>query len=612
MSAAQLGQVELMDQPSARYDAAGNAGVINIRIKKTKTGGFSGSFNTAYSQGMYPKSNNSLQLAYRAGKFNHFLNYSFNHNQSFTRIYALRRYFEADGQTVATQLEQPTFFKGRGNSHNLRLGTDYLLTAKTTVGVTFNGVLFDRFSTGGNTALWMDAGGKQDSLISTQSENNTDIENATANLNLRHQFTANSELLVDVDFFRYGIVSDQLFDNRLIFPTTYTEASRAHIPSRINIVSGKADYSRLVGKVKVEGGWKSSRITTDNKATYEYRDGQTWKPDLDKTNHFLYNENIHALYGSAQTTKGKWALQGGLRYEMTNYDAEQLGNDLRKDSLFSRSYNSLFPTVFTTFEADSSHRFSFSAGRRIDRPAFQKLNPFLFIINKYTYQQGNPFIRPQYTWNLQLNHLYKDVLTSGVSYSYTKDYFSQIFPVDSTGIVIYTEGNIGRMQQWGASVGVQLSPAKWWSLNAQGVLNYKKLEGTLWRTYNASITQYTISMSHQLKFKGGWSGEVSGFYNSRSQQDLQEIVDPAGQLSAGVAKNILANKVTLKLAVRDIFYTQWMKGLTYFDGADEYFKLTRDTRVATLSLNWRFGKGSRIARRNTGAASEEIERANGN
>ena len=213
---------------------------------------------------------------------------------------------------------------------------------------------------------------------------------------------------------------------------------------------------------------------------------------------------------------------------------------------------------------------------------------------------------------MQLNHLYKDVLTSGVSYSYTKDYFSQIFPVDSTGIVIYTEGNIGRMQQWGASVGVQLSPAKWWSLNAQGVLNYKKLEGTLWRTYNASITQYTISMSHQLKFKGGWSGELSGFYNSRSQQDLQEIVDPAGQLSAGIAKNLLANKVTLKLAVRDIFYTQWMKGLTYFDGADEYFKLTRDTRVATLSLNWRFGKGSRTSRRNTGAASEEIERANSN
>jgi hypothetical protein len=175
---------------------------------------------------------------------------------------------------------------------------------------------------------------------------------------------------------------------------------------------------------------------------------------------------------------------------------------------------------------------------------------------------------------------------------------------------LYTEGNIGRMQQWGASLGVQLSPAKWWSFNAQGVLNYKKLEGTLWRTYNASITQYSISMSHQLKFKGGWSGELSGFYNSRSQQDLQEIVDPAGQLSAGIAKTIWNNKATLKLAVRDIFYTQWMKGLTYFDGADEYFKLTRDTRVASLSFSWRFGNSNRNTRRTTGSADEEMERVN--
>ena len=610
MSAAQISQVEIMDQPSARYDAAGNAGIINIRIKKTKQVGFNGSLNLAYSQGIYPKSNNSLQLNYRTGKFNHFLSYSFNINQSFTRIYALRRYFEADGETVATQLEQPTFFKGAGHLHNLRIGSDYALSSKTTIGYSLNGVLQNRNTTGGNTALWMNAQGKEDSLISTQSQSTAQIENAAGNINFKHQFSAGKELTADIDVLQYGIASTQMFENYLVFPTTYTEASRAYIPSNINIVSGKADYSQQIGTTKLEGGWKSSRITTNNKAEYDYLDGAQWKPDLDKTNHFLYNENIHAVYGSAQTQLGRWAVQGGLRYEMTNYDAEQLGNDLRKDSSFSRSYNSLFPTLFATYEADSSHQFSISAGRRIDRPAFQKLNPFLFIINKYTYQQGNPFIKPQYTWNLQFNHIYKDILTTGINYSYTKDYFSQIFPVDNTGIVLYTEGNIGRMQQWGASAGLQLSPLKWWSFNAQGVVNYKKLEGFIWRTYNASIIQFTINMAHQLKFKRGWSGELSGFYNSRSQQDLQEILDPSGQVSAGVAKTLWNNKATVKFAVRDIFYTQWMKGLTYFDGADEYFKLTRDSRVGTLSFTWRFGNGSRTTRRATGSAGEEIERVN--
>ena len=608
MSAAQLSSVEIMDQPSARYDAAGNAGIINIITKKVKQRGFNGSLSTAYSQGFYPKSNNSLQLAYRSGKLHYFLNYSLNANQSFTDIYALRRYYAADGKTVAAQLEQPSRFTGKGHSHNLRLGADYFITPKTTLGVMLNGLQLQRKSEGGNTALWMDAAGNPDSLIQTGSQSTTTYKTGGANFNFRHQFSATQELTADVDLLRYRINNGQWFQNFAVFPDTYSEASRADIPSAINILSGKADYSQQVRGTKLEGGWKSSHITTDNLADYHYLDSSQWKPDFGKSNHFLYEENIHALYVNAQTSLNRWDLQGGLRYEATDYNAAQLGNDQRKDSSFSRSYNSLFPSAYLTYRADSSNRFSFSATRRIDRPAFQKLNPFVFIINKYTYQQGNPFMRPQYTWNVEVNHLYKEVLTTGISYSSTRDYISQIFPVDTSGIILYTEGNLGRLQQWGLEVGVQLQPASFWSFNAHAALNYKKLEGVIWTAQAASITQYTISMAHQLKLGSGWSGELSGFYTSRSQVDLQEVLDPAGQLSAGLAKNVLQNKVTLKLAVRDIFYTQWMKGMTYFEGADEYFKLTRDTRVATLSATWRFGKGTRTSRRNTGSAADEIQR----
>ena len=608
MSAAQLSQVEIMDQPSARYDAAGNAGIINIKTKKEKQKGFNGSISSAYSQGFYPKNNNSLQLNYRSGRFNYFANYSFNRNESFTNVYALRRYYEADGKTVASQLEQPSRFHGKGYTHNLRVGTDYFVNSKTTLGVTANGLLLKRNSQGGNNALWMNAGGRTDSLISTQSTSGTDFTTGGANFNFRHQFSSDRELTADVDVLRYQLESDQYFENKLLFPQTYTEASRAAVPSRINIISAKADYSQQVKSVKVEAGWKSSHITTNNKAAHEYRDGNQWRTDLGKSNHFLYEENIHAVYTNAQTEKGAWNLQGGLRYETTSYAAEQLGNALRKDSSFSRSYNSLFPSLFVSYQADSSHRLSFTANRRIDRPAFQNLNPFVFIINKYTYQQGNPFMRPQYTWNFEATHQFKEVLTTGISYSSTKDYISQVFPADTSGIIIYTNGNIGRLQQWGFDVGMQLSPLPFWSFNANAVINRKKLEGALWKEYSARITQYTISMAHQFKLPKGWSGELSGFYNSRSQVDLQEVLDPAGQLSAGIGKNIFNNKVSLKLAVRDIFYTQWMKGLTYFDGADEYFKLTRDTRVATFSATWRFGKGARTTRRNTGSAADEIQR----
>ena len=608
MSASQISQVEIIDQPSARYDAAGNAGIINIKTKKNQQKGFNGSISTAYGQGRYPKNNNNLQLNYRTGQWNFFLNYSANFNRSFTRIYALRTYFEPDEKTVISFLEQPSFLSGKGYTHTLRTGVDYALSNKTNLGVTLTGLSLSRKSNGDNTASWMNANRETDSLIQTESNNNNNWKNGGVNLNFKHTFTANRQLTADVDWLGYRIRGNQFFENTSLLPATYAEASRANIPSSIYILSAKADYAEQLNKVKLEGGWKSSHITTDNLAEYENREGNAWKPDLGKSNHFLYTENIHALYASAETKANRWTVQGGLRYEMTAYKANQLGNAMVKDSSFSRNYNSLFPSLFTSFEMDSTNTFSLSAGRRIDRPPFQKLNPFLFIINKYTYQQGNPFYRPQYTWNIELSHNYKGALLTSISYSTTKDYFSQVFPIDSNGIVIYTEGNLGRLQNFGLSVGTQISPVSWWSLSAQTVVNHKKMEGFIEKQYRSSITQFNLNLTNSFRFKKGWSAELSGFYTSKSQNDIQEIVDPAGQLSLGLSKSIIKNKGMLKLAARDIFYTQWMKGLTHFERATEYFKLTRDTRVVTLSFTYRFGRSFKTIKRSEGAAGEEIQR----
>ncbi|MGZ5286038.1 MAG: outer membrane beta-barrel family protein, partial [Flavisolibacter sp.] len=485
---------------------------------------------------------------------------------------------------------------------------DLALSSRTSFGAGFSGILIERKGSGDNLANWMNAAGQPDSLIRTISHTLVDWKNAGLNFNFKHNFSEGREWTADADLVGYRIGNQQDFDNFLQHPGYYRESTRAEIPNEINIISAKTDYVHQLKNTRLETGWKTSRITTDNLADYEQLNGINWEPDLGKSNHFLYEEFIHAVYGSAETKINKWSLQGGLRYEMTNYKANQLGNAVVKDSSFSRNYNSLFPSVMASLELDSLNQFSFSAGRRIDRPAFQKLNPFLFIINKYTYQVGNPYYRPQFTWNFELSHMYKQLLVTGISYSITDDYFSQVFPVDSNGIVLYTEGNLGRLQNLGISVGLQLAPAKWWSLNTQAVLNHKKMEGVIDRPYTASITQLHLSINNQFRFGKGWSAELSGFYTSKSQHDIQEIVDPAGQISVGIGKTVLQNKGTVRLAARDLFYTQWMKGNTLFTNADEYFKLTRDTRVATISFVYRFGKAFKAARRSQGAAREEMER----
>jgi hypothetical protein len=157
-------------------------------------------------------------------------------------------------------------------------------------------------------------------------------------------------------------------------------------------------------------------------------------------------------------------------------------------------------------------------------------------------------------------------------------------------------------------VSAQVSPAAWWSLSAQANVLRKKMEGFIEREYTATITQGSVNVNNQLRFPKGWSAEVAGFYASRSQNDIQEVLDPSGQLSLGISKTVLNNNGTIRLAARDVFYTQWMKGLTQFRLANEYFKLTRDTRVLTISFSYRFGKLFKASKRSQGSAKEEIER----
>ncbi|RNL50558.1 TonB-dependent receptor [Pedobacter jejuensis] len=301
--------------------------------------------------------------------------------------------------------------------------------------------------------------------------------------------------------------------------------------------------------------------------------------------------------------------QIGLRYEHIDYDAHQLGNSLKRDSSFSRTYENLFPSGYVSYTVDSLNSLTLTASRRIDRPAYQKLNPFVFIVNKYTLQRGNPFILPQYSWNMEISHQFKQLLTTTISYSLISNYFSQLFLSEGTNILIYTDGNVGRMNNLGVSVSLQFSPMKWWSFNGQGNYNYKKLDGYQNISYQSSINQFQFSASNQFNIIKTLSAELSGFYITKARNDLQELLYPTGQVSAGVSKSIFKGKGSLKFSARDIFFTQAMEGLTDFPQAQEYFKLTRDSRLFVLSFNYRFGKPLKAMKRSNGGATEEMRRA---
>jgi len=251
-------------------------------------------------------------------------------------------------------------------------------------------------------------------------------------------------------------------------------------------------------------------------------------------------------------------------------------------------------------------------GRRTDRPVFQTLNPFLFVINKYTYESGNPYLLPQYTWNFELSHQYGNLLTTGISLARVSNYFSQIFLSDtSKTILYYTQGNVGRVYNLGLSASLSLSPLRWWSMELTAVFNHKQLRGFNGNTYTSTISQLSANINNQLSFGKGYAGEVSGFYTTRARNDIQELLYPTGQLSAGISKSVLKKKGTIKLSYRDILYTNAMEGLTSFPSASEYFKLRRDSRVLTISFTYRFGRSEKATRHSDGASEEKERVQNG-
>lgn len=619
MQASHLDQIEIMTNPPAKYDASGNAGVINIKTKKNKVKGFNGNLTLGAGQGVYFKTNESVNMNYRNGKVNIFGTYSFGRNNNFQQLDIFRRY-KNDDKTTNAIFEQSSFMKRRNTSNNLKVGMDYFLNKKTTFGIVLSGFYNASRQNGDNTSFLQDPHQIVDSIVQATTKVNELWKNASVNLNMRHLYDSTGrELTIDLDRILYRNSNDQYFINTTYsgsWAKKYDEQLLGDLPSNIDIYSARMDYTLPMKKgLRMEMGVKSSYVINDSKANY-FEWINEWQPDYKKINYFEYKENINAAYVSIDRQFNKrWGMKAGLRFENTNYKGHQYGNPTQPDSSFDNSYNSLFPTMYVSYSANKSNQFGVSFGRRIDRPAYQELNPFMFFIDKYTYGSGNPFLKPQYSNNVELTHIFKGKLTTTINYGVTKNFMTETFdqeqkPNGENGYAtIVREGNLGKRQHAGVAVSAQVPLAKWWNSMIYTNYNYSKFSGTVHGEYlEVEAGNFLLSINNQFKFDKGWSAEVSGWYRS-SGIEGQIRIQPMGQLGAGISKQVLKGKGTVRFNVRDILYTQMPKGSINFEATEARFKNFRDTRVANIAFTYRFGKPLNGAgQRKKASAAEEQNR----
>jgi outer membrane receptor protein involved in Fe transport len=615
MPSSGLDQIEIMTNPSAKYDAAGRSGIINIKTKKNKQKGFNGNVSTAYGQGFYPKTNNSLSLNYKTGKVNMFSNFGASYRENFQDLDIYRRYLKPDKSTEAI-FEQESREKRTNTYLNAKVGADFYLTKKTTLGVVFTGASGPRKDKLRNVSNLKGSTGILDSIVTADNIENSAWKNASINLNFRHIFdSTGTELTADVDYVKYDANKDQYFLNTSYTPTWVKkdfDESIGELPSDINIYSAKIDFSKPIKKgLKFETGVKSSYVNTENNAGYYLLQNGVKVIDYNRTNQFNYKENINAAYVNFNKEWKKWSVQAGLRLENTNVDGLQFGNPLRGDSSFTRSYTNLFPTVYVGYNPSEKNQFSASIGRRINRPDYEDLNPFLFYLDKYTYGKGNPFLKPQYTNTLELNHTYKQFLTTTINLSQSKDLFGDTFEQRGFATVV-SKSNFGTMNDVSLSVSAQVPVKKWWMMQLYTEGRYNQYKGFLYgEDLNVEATTFLANVTNQFTFKKGWSAELSGFYRTKGLEG-QILIGGLGQVTSAVQKQVLKNKGTLKLAVRDMFNTMRPKGNIDFQNTRASFAQRQDNRVATISFTYRFGKPIKgIQKRKTGGAGDEQNRVKG-
>ncbi|OOQ61592.1 TonB-dependent receptor [Mucilaginibacter pedocola] len=595
LNASAIDQVELMPNPPAKYDAAGNGGVINIRTKKSKLRGFNGSLNLAYARGRYGRTNNSLNFNYRNNQLNVFGNLNYGHNSGFSDLDIYRHFQDANG-VVTSNFAQNSYIKRASDTYLAKVGADYYLNEKSTLGVNFTGITNPSSNTTPVTSLFTNAANQLDSTILADNRQHNTFRNGGANLNYRYQIDKSGhELAVDADYLDYKTNANQSFNNSSFLPDgtlVKNEILTGMLPAHIKIWSGKVDYSRpLKNGLKLAAGAKTSYTNTDNIADYFYKTNGTMVPDYGKTNHFIYKENINAAYLNANKDFKRLSIQAGLRLENTVSDGHQLGNVQKPDSSFKRHYTNLFPTVYLLYKLDTADRnqFSINYGRRIDRPYYQDLNPFLSPLDKFTYYTGNPFLRPTFTDNIELSHIFKNRFTTTVSYSRSRDDVNETIEIVD-GIYYSRPGNIGRYTVKQISFNASFDPTKWFNLNFDGrVTNVHSVSDFYTGLLDTKGTYYFVRQVSTFKTGKDWSLQLESGYQSKIT-NAQFILGSRGRVNVSASKKFGAN-LTLKMVANDIFYTFKNTGIiNNLANTKANWTNLGDTRTGVISLSYRFGK----------------------
>ncbi|MBK7109480.1 MAG: TonB-dependent receptor [Bacteroidetes bacterium] len=598
MQSSEIEAIEIITNPSSKYDAEGDAGIINIRLKKDKRFGGNANINLGYNQGFYAKYNGTVNMNYRNKFVNLFGMYSVNTG-------TWRNYMDFDKYMDELNTFTNSINKHSGPYNSYKFGSDFFLNKFNTLGFIVDGSFNNTKNYSTSVVNIFDAS-KNDpvSNLDASSESNGNQVNLHTNVNYRFDNLDGNTWNIDGDYGNYDNTNNAYQPNTYYDPMADTIIEEniytSQAPTLINLYTANVDHERKLGPGKLGAGIKFSYVTTDN--TYDYYEVINDEEilDVNRSNNFVYEENINAAYLNYAFAVKKFNISLGLRAEQTNSIGTLTSLVETADDTVTRQYLDFFPSGGVSYSINQKNALRLNYSRRIQRPNYQDLNPFEFKMNELSYRKGNPFLQPQYTQSIQLTHTYNYSLSSTLRYSYTTDFFSSVSDTAADGAGYIQTLNIGTQQVFGLNVSYPFSITKWWSTYTNAGVFSLHNEGVISDDRPIDLKQTTFNLYHQSTFNvtDKFSLELSGWFNSPSVWGAVFQTEANWSIDAGAQYKVFKERGNIKVAYTDLFNTAPWQAKQDIEGLYMDVEGGWESQQVRISFSYLFGNDQVKSSRN--------------
>jgi hypothetical protein len=597
ISANNVQKIEIISNPPARYAAEGAGGIINIITKSKESPGLSGNAYTTYSQGVYGKLSSGALVNFKDKNLIFTASYDYTHGTGFIKGDETRNFMSLSPPLVFHQLSfNPTtssnqYFKG---------SIDWHFAADQHIAVSLDGALSEKESRYRSTLDIYPDGQSIDSSFSVNNETKSHYSNENLNVNYSLQIDSSGQSL-EANY------SHLQFDNNAAsrFNSLYADSFQqntqppqidtSYNKASIHVNAYKIDYKiQLPAKIKLESGLKYTSTVTDNNIQFYTFQNNQFIADTGRSNHFIYSENIFAAYVSANKSWKNLDAQFGIRYENTNA-ALNLTTD---PILIHRHLHDLFPTLFLEYRINETNKLNFTSGRRIERPGYADLNPFAFYYDPFSYEQGNPYLLPEYTFTNELSYTYKDSYSLSLGYSTTDNLIEEItLQNDSSQTVVYKYENISNRKILYLEAYAPVEITKWWNTSADINISYTNIAGNAsYGTFSNHLTGVNVNYSNTFSIAKIYTIQANLLYSSPFLEGISEFKSK-GRLSLGIKRSLFHNSTTISLRFADILHTDKERVITSSLNENIRLQQVRDTRRVGLTITYNFKKGGKFKQR---------------